>query len=37
MSLTKKVQLAILKAVLSSIPNPTHKDLQLAINEYKGK
>jgi len=37
MSLTKKVQLTILKAVLASCPNPTPKDLQKAIAEYKGK
>ena len=37
MHFTKKIQLAILKAVLALDPHSTQHDLKLAMDEYKGK
>ena len=34
---TKKIQLAILRAVLALNPKSTQHDLQIAIDEYKGR
>lgn len=37
MHLSKKIQLAILKAVLALNPHSTQHDFKVAIEEYKGK